>query len=118
MHPSSWDTLPDRISCSGGGGGYNFQKPFTNSDLGLDLYLSIGGQFSGYLGSFSGNFVAVGAFGIPVTWSWYADKIPLKVFVQSGPMLYFGGGVDLGFSGTIGAMYVFSLEPKQGNVGN
>ena len=61
---------------------------------------------------------AFGAFGIPVTWSWYAGKIPLKVFVHAGPELYFGGGVDLGFSGTLGAMYVFSLEPKQSNVGD
>lgn len=101
------------------GGGYNFPKPFVNSDLGMNLYLSIGGKFSGYLGSFSGNFVAVGAFGIPVTWSWYANKIPIKVFAQAGPEIYFGSGsVDLNFFGSIGAMYVFSLEPKQSNVGN
>lgn len=100
------------------GGGYNFQKPFANSDLGMDLYLSIGGKFTGYIGSYNGSVTAFGAFGIPVTWSWYADKIPLKVFVHAGPELYFGGGVNLGFSGTAGVMYVFSLDPKQSNVGD
>ena len=92
------------------GGGYNFQKPFTNSDWGMDLYLSVGGYLGGYLTLSGGKLYASGSFGIPVTWSWYADKIPLKVFVQAGPSLTFGSGYTyLGFSGTAGAMYVFSL---------
>ncbi|NLZ76776.1 MAG: hypothetical protein GX911_02275 [Spirochaetales bacterium] len=101
------------------GGGYNFPEPFVNDAWGMDLRLSVGGRFSGYIGSFGGSVVASGAFSIPVTWSWYADGIPLKVFVQAGPDLYFGGGaMQLDFSGTAGVMYVFSLEPKQGDIGD
>lgn len=104
-----------------GGGGYNFPKPFVHNDWGLDLYLSIGGKISGYMGSYKfGNtteFYGFASIGIPVTWTWYADKIPLKVFVQAGPELYIGGG-GIDFTGTAGAMYVFSLKPKQSNVGN
>ena len=80
-------------------GGYNFPTPFINNDWGMDLYLSIGGSLGGYIGPnpyafFPGDSKvrAEGALGIPVTWSWYADKIPLKVFVKAGPEFHFGGG--------------------------
>ena len=99
------------------GGGYNFPKPFVNKDWGMDLYLSVGGKAGIYLGKddYTNKLTVAGTLSIPVTWTWYAEKIPLKVFVQAGPELSFG---YFGFSGTAGAMYVFSLKPKQSNVGN
>lgn len=105
------------------GGGYNFPTPFVNKEWPLDIYLGVGGRLGVNLekyDDFLGNskLFAYGTFAIPVTWTWYADKIPLKVFVQAGPELYFGGGVGVGFTGTAGAMWVFSLKPKQSNVSN
>ena len=82
------------------GGDYNFPEPFVNSDWGLDLYLSVGGYFDVLIGP-----LAFFGLGIPVTWSWYMDDLPLKVFVKAGPELFFGWGSTLQFMGSIGALY-------------
>ncbi len=85
------------------GGDYNFETPFVQSDWGLDLYLSVGGHFDIYITTLS--FFGLG---IPVTWSWYMDDMPLKIFVKAGPEIYFGGWASgLGFLGSAGAMYYF-----------
>ena len=84
------------------GGDYNFPTPFIQSDWNLDLYLSVGGQIDILLGSFWNAFL----LGIPVTWSWYMDDIPLKIFVKAGPAIGLtGGGID--FIGSAGALYQF-----------
>lgn len=82
------------------GGDYNFDTPFVNSDWGLDLYLSVGGHLDMYI---SGLWNVI-AIGVPVTWSWYMDDMPLKIFVKAGPEIFFGGG-GLGFLGSAGALY-------------
>lgn len=88
-------------------GGYNLPTPFVNYDLGIDLYLSVGGTFDLMFSEY-GTFFGIG---IPVTWSYTLPTIPMKFFVKAGPQFLFGGG--LGFSpsfvGTAGAMYVFAL---------
>jgi hypothetical protein len=84
-------------------GGYNLPTPFINDDLGIDLFLSVGGTFD-MMFSESGTTVGIG---IPVTWSYTLEKVPMKFFVKAGPQLFFGGG--LAFMGTIGGMYVFKL---------
>ena len=85
------------------GGDYNFETPFVQSDWGLDLYLSVGGHFDIFVSLFS----AFG-LGIPVTWSWYMDDMPLKIFVKAGPEFIFGpGAADIEFFGSAGAMYQF-----------
>lgn len=102
-------------------GGYNFPKPFVNKDWGMDLYLSVGGKAGIYLGKddYTNKLAVAGTLSIPVTWTWYADNLPLKVFVKAGPEIYFTKVMNpLLFSGSAGAMYVFSLKPKQSNVGN
>lgn len=81
------------------GGDYNFETPFVNSDWGLDLYLSVGGHLDILINSWATGV----ALGIPVTWSWYMDDIPLKIFVKAGPEIYFSGGI--GFNGSAGALY-------------
>ena len=82
------------------GGDYNFDKPFVNNDWGMDLYLSVGGHVDMFIGGFW-NVIAIG---VPVTWSWYMDDMPLKIFVKAGPELYLSGG-GIGFLGSIGALY-------------
>jgi hypothetical protein len=81
------------------GGDYNFDTPFVNSDWGLDLYLSVGGHLDIFI---SGG--AAIALGIPVTWSWYMDDVPLKIFVKAGPELGLTGG-GIAFIGSAGALY-------------
>ncbi|WP_422478102.1 hypothetical protein [Pleomorphochaeta sp. DL1XJH-081] len=83
------------------GGDYNFPDPFVQSAWDMDLYLSVGGQFAIDIGP-----VAVFSLGIPVTWSFFMENMPLKVFVKAGPELYFGWGTSLGFSGSAGAYYL------------
>lgn len=85
------------------GGDYNFDKPFVNDAWGMALYLSVGGHLDLLIGS-GWNTVALG---IPVTWSYYLDDLPMKIFVKAGPEIYFGLGGGLDFLGTIGALYQF-----------
>ena len=47
----------------------------------LDLNLSVGGQLDL---SFSKGFTIIG-IGIPVTWSWYMESLPLKFYAKAGP---------------------------------
>jgi len=84
------------------GGDYNFPTPFVQSDWGLDLYLSVGGHFDLFFGGGSVGF----ALGFPVTWAWYVDDLPLKVFVKAGPEIDVTGG-PLTFFGSAGALYQF-----------
>ena len=55
-----------------------------------------------------GAGTAVG-IGIPVTWSWHADKVPIKVFVKAGPEIFVTGGGMVEFVGSAGAMYYFEI---------
>ena len=84
------------------GGDYHFPTPFVHSDWDIDLYLSVGGHLDIFVGG--GAFIALG---IPVTWSWYPDSLPMKVFVKAGPELYLTGWGGVDFIGSIGAMYQF-----------
>lgn len=87
------------------GGGYNFPTPFIQNDWSVDLYLSVGGNFGLY---FMKGFTLF-SMDIPVTWTWYMDDIPMKFYVQAGPLLTFSGGFNALFTGSIGAMYQFDL---------
>ncbi|MGI6433002.1 MAG: hypothetical protein ACOXZ4_03965 [Sphaerochaetaceae bacterium] len=85
------------------GGGYNFPTPFIQSDWGLDLYLSVGGN----LGLYFSKFATLVSVGIPVTWTWYMDDYPVKIFVKAGPEIIVNWGGALGFTGSAGAYYLF-----------
>lgn len=85
-------------------GGYNVPDPFLNAKLGVDLYLSVGGAIDVMIGSY-GNFFGIG---IPITWSYTLEKIPMKFFVKTGPEIYIPGG--FGLMSTIGGMYVFEIR--------
>ena len=70
----------------------------------LDLYLSVGGSLDFLM---TKGFVGVG-IGIPVTWAWYMDSLPLKFHVKAGPLVVIGGGTAmLEFIGSAGALYYF-----------
>jgi opacity protein-like surface antigen len=87
-------------------GGYNFDKPFVNNDWGVDLYLSVGGNFNLF---FTKGFTMFGV-GVPVTWSYTLPKTPIKFYVKAEPKVIFGSGFsDLMFIGSAGAKYVFEL---------
>jgi hypothetical protein len=86
------------------GGDYNFPTPFVQNDWDLDLYLSVGGSLDFLM---TKGFVGVG-IGIPVTWAWYMDSLPLKFHVKAGPLVVIGGGTAmLEFIGSAGALYYF-----------
>lgn len=90
------------------GGDYNFSTPFIQNDWDLDLNLSVGGQLDL---SFSKGFTIIG-IGIPVTWSWYMESLPLKFYAKAGPVVEIGSAlgttdVALGFFGSAGALYYF-----------
>lgn len=92
-------------------GGYNVAKPFVNANLGVDLYLSVGGAFDLFIGK-EDYYSSGTSFGIgfPITWSYTLEKIPLKFYAKAGPELYFGGGsVVPELAGSIGGMYVFEI---------
>lgn len=92
-------------------GGYNVPKPFVNSDLGIDLHLSVGGAFDVFIGE-KNPFSSGMHYGIafPFTWSYTLEKVPLKFYAKVGPEIYFWGGfVTAGLSGSIGGMYVFEI---------
>ncbi|MDX9915071.1 MAG: hypothetical protein RBS49_04195 [Sphaerochaeta sp.] len=88
-------------------GGYNVPGPFVSRDLGVDLYLSVGG----YIDLMFSTFGTMVGIGIPVTWSYTLETIPLKFFVKAGPEFLFGGGMGFypAFVGTAGGMYVFQI---------
>lgn len=88
-------------------GGYNLPSPFVNHDLGVDLSLSVGGAFDLMFSEY-GTIMAIG---IPFTWSYTLEKIPLKFFVKAGPQFLFSGGMGFfpSFAGSAGGMYVFQL---------
>ncbi len=88
-------------------GGYNLRSPFTNHDLGVDLHLSVGGAFDMMFSEYGTVF----AIGVPVTWSYTLESMPMKFFVKAGPQFLFGGGVGFfpTFAGSAGGMYVFTL---------
>jgi hypothetical protein len=91
------------------GGDYNFSTPFIQNDWDLDLYLSVGGQLD--LG-FTKGATLIG-IGIPVTWAWYMESLPLKFYAKAGPVVEifnitgWGSSVGLGFFGSAGALYYF-----------
>jgi len=96
------------------GGDYNFKTPFTNNNWNTDLYLSVGGQFDIAFTKNATGFL----IGAPVTWSWYAEKLPIKVFAKAGPAVVisttnFGGfktsNTTFELLGSIGALYYFEL---------
>jgi len=82
------------------GGDYHLPYSFKNSDLGMELFLSVGGHLG--INITSGSSLVT--LGLPVTWSWFVEDIPLKVFAKAGPEFYFSGGI--GFTGTAGAYYL------------
>ena len=51
--------------------------------------------------------------GIPVTWAWYMESLPLKFYAKAGPVVEifnitgWGSSVGLGFFGSAGALYYF-----------
>lgn len=83
------------------GGDYNFPDPFINPAWDMELYLSVGGQLNLYLGST--NLIGL-AF--PVTWSFFLEDMPLKIFAKAGPEIMFGWGTSLNFTGSAGAYYL------------
>lgn len=88
-------------------GGYNVSTPFVNQELGVDLHLSVGGALDLMFSEYGTLF----AIGIPVTWSYTMENIPLKFFVKAGPQFLFGGGMGFypTFAGSAGGMYVFKI---------
>lgn len=86
------------------GGGYNFPTPFVNSEWPLDLYLSVGGR----VGLAFNKWYTGVSIDLPVTWTWYLDNLPLKIFVSAAPSINIPFGVW--FVGSAGAMWVFDLS--------
>jgi hypothetical protein len=100
------------------GGDYNFQSPFINNNWKTDIYLSVGGQFDMAFTK-GGNDIMIG---VPVTWSWHTEKVPIKVFAKAGPSVIISTvkytwlgttttdtSAGLGFVGSIGALYYFDI---------
>ncbi len=80
--------------------------PSTGIGVGISAGLPFHAAVTTFDMMFSESGTTVG-IGIPVTWSYTLEKVPMKFFVKAGPQLFFGGG--LAFMGTIGGMYVFKL---------
>lgn len=83
------------------GGNYNFPDPFIQPAWDMELYLSVGGQLNINLNRLANDI----SLGIPVTWAFFLEDIPLKIFAKAGPEISFSGG-GIGFTGSAGAYYL------------
>ena len=82
------------------GGDYHFPDPFVHNDWNMELYLSVGGQLDINIGAT--NRVNMS---FPVTWSFFMEDLPVKIFAKAGPEITFGG-TGIGFTGSAGAYYL------------
>jgi|SRR5690554_3813570 len=89
----------------GVGGDYNFPGVFSNSDMGVDLYASVGGKLD--LG-FNSNFTMLG-IGFPISLSYIFEDMPMKVYTRAVPgfIALLGWSFDIWTRGEVGAMYYF-----------